>query len=961
VFNKEPVKHITKTCPVLEVSGVDIGGALEQIGAGGKSKQIRVPPGLFNAPEPIVAAFLRGYFEGDGYAGRDGGIMVRSVSKAMLEGVQQLLILFGIPAVVRNGSLDPRGYAPRHTLAILGDRSKQVFYERIGFLSQKKQRACQTLLSTSKKSAAEVLSLPASFDINTLKPAIYSAHRRSDGRTPMSVHVFASKLARGQRTITLPRAESVVDSLPDSIANQSAIFLHEAVSAQYYEVHVADIMHEAPVPMYDIAVDHVAQYTAQGIVVHNSNEPNLQNIPTRTDEGREVRRGFIAAPGHCFIAADYSQIELRVLAHITQDEKLVQTFAENEDIHAATASRLFGVPMSKVSKNQRRIAKCVAAGTLVSTEYGIMPIEQLGHAEVGEVGAIHCTIAQEGQGQQTATGFYNGGIQPTIRITTERGYVLEATAQHRVRSIDQDGNYVWKRLGELAAGEYAAIARGAMLFGTDRRFDISYTRRPGHKLRMPDQLTPAFARFLGYFVAEGNYRHGRTSSTVVISNADPLVIADLRQLSAEIFGALPAEVIDRNGVTSVQWHCSRLVELLEALGIESGAANKRIPDVIMQASYESVTEFLRAFYEGDGSISKSFISAASKSYTLIHQLQVLLLNFGIVSRIEPRDIPAYGRHYRLLLIGRDSRVRFAEHIGFVTERKHSRLRRLVERRATHEVIVVPAQHERLLRMYPKTKRELKETIHTCIRSKSPAIALTYRRLASIVERFPERDDADYQALVDHQRRDLFYDRIASIEHCRSQVFDLVVPATHTYIANGFVSHNTVVFGVIYGISAFGLAQRTDLSRSEAQQMIDGLFATYPALREYFNETLARGREWGYVQTLFGRRRPMADLRASGPRRAAAEREAINAPIQGTAADIMKLAMIEVDRKLRESGLRTRMLLQVHDELIFEAPEDEIDAAAALVCDAMEGAYELRVPLLVEVEKGTNWEEMEPVE
>jgi DNA polymerase I len=691
----------------------------------------------------------------------------------------------------------------------------------------------------------------------------------------------------------------------------------------------------------------------------SSNDPNLQNIPTRTDEGREIRRGFVAAPGHVFVAADYSQIELRVLAHITQDPNLMQAFAEDQDIHAATAAQLFNVPIDSVSKNQRRIAKCVAAGTLVNTNHGIIPIEQLGEAPVGQVTDLLCTVAQEGNNRQQATGFYNGGMQPTIRITTERGYVLEATAQHRVRSLDAQGNYVWKRLDELAIGDYTAIARGGMLFGADRHFDISYTRRNDRKLRMPDRLTPAFARFLGYFVAEGNYRHGRTSSTVVISNADPHVLADLRRLSGDIFGALPSEAVDRNGVTSMQWHCSRLVELLLWLGIEGGAANKRIPDVIMQASYESVSEFLRAFYEGDGSISKSFISAASKSYTLIHQLQVLLLNFGIVSRIEHRDIPKYGRHYRLLVIGRDSRIKFAEHIGFITERKHSRLHQLVERQVTHEQVVLPAQQERLVRMYPKTKRELKETIHTCIRTKSPAVALTYRRLASILERFPE--DADCQALFEHQQRNLFYDRVASIEHGQSQVFDLVVPATNTYIANGFVSHNTTVFGVIYGISAFGLAARTDLSRTEAQQLIDALFARFPGLRDYIDSTLAEGRQQGYVHSLFGRRRSMPDLTASGPRRAAAEREAINAPIQSTAADIMKIAMIRVDEELRLRKLAARMLLQVHDELIFEVPHAEVEALVKLVCAQMEGAYpDLRVRLKVDVEQGPNWEEMTDV-
>lgn len=168
---------------------------------------------------------------------------------------------------------------------------------------------------------------------------------------------------------------------------------------------------------------------------------------------------------------------------------------------------------------------------------------------------------------------------------------------------------------------------------------------------------------------------------------------------------------------------------------------------------------------------------------------------------------------------------------------------------------------------------------------------------------------------------------------------------------------TVIFGVIYGISAFGLSQRLAMARGEAQGLIDGIFREFPGLRAYIEATLAFGREHGYVSTLFGRRRQMADLKASGPRRAGAEREAINAPIQGTAADIMKIAMLQVAEALRAQGLRTRLLLQVHDELILEAPEDEVEAAKQLVRAVMEGAYQLAVPLGVDVEVGPNWEEM----
>lgn len=170
---------------------------------------------------------------------------------------------------------------------------------------------------------------------------------------------------------------------------------------------------------------------------------------------------------------------------------------------------------------------------------------------------------------------------------------------------------------------------------------------------------------------------------------------------------------------------------------------------------------------------------------------------------------------------------------------------------------------------------------------------------------------------------------------------------------------TTVFGIIYGISSFGLAQRTGLGRSAAQALIDAFFARFPRVREFLDQTLEHGRMTGYVQSLFGRRRPVPDLRAQGPRRQAAEREAMNMPIQSTAADLMKLAMIAVARRIEEQHLQTRMLLQVHDELILEAPLAEVEQVVTLVRAAMEQVYSLLVPLTVEVKVGPNWEHLEP--
>ncbi len=166
---------------------------------------------------------------------------------------------------------------------------------------------------------------------------------------------------------------------------------------------------------------------------------------------------------------------------------------------------------------------------------------------------------------------------------------------------------------------------------------------------------------------------------------------------------------------------------------------------------------------------------------------------------------------------------------------------------------------------------------------------------------------------------------------------------------------TANFGIMYGISSFGLAERLRCSRSEAKQIIDDYFASFPSIRGFIDATVAQARERGYVETLFGRRRYIADIGAGNAAvRALAERNAVNAPIQGTAADIIKLAMIAVDRRLREGGFRSRMVLQIHDELLLEVPQEEIAPVHDLLVREMEGVISLSVPLTVECHDGKTW-------
>jgi DNA polymerase-1 len=163
------------------------------------------------------------------------------------------------------------------------------------------------------------------------------------------------------------------------------------------------------------------------------------------------------------------------------------------------------------------------------------------------------------------------------------------------------------------------------------------------------------------------------------------------------------------------------------------------------------------------------------------------------------------------------------------------------------------------------------------------------------------------------------------------------------------------FGIIYGISAFGLAQRLHISRGEAKKLIDDYFTKYPKVQAFINNTIEFARRNGYVETLYGRKRFIPDINSKNPVvRGLAERNAVNAPIQGSAADIIKIAMIRVDKRIIMEGIQSRMILQVHDELVFDVVPSEKMLLMDLVKKEMESVASLSVPLTVDCKTGKNW-------
>jgi DNA polymerase I len=190
----------------------------------------------------------------------------------------------------------------------------------------------------------------------------------------------------------------------------------------------------------------------------------------------------------------------------------------------------------------------------------------------------------------------------------------------------------------------------------------------------------------------------------------------------------------------------------------------------------------------------------------------------------------------------------------------------------------------------------------------------------------------------------------------SQVFGvppLMVTPDHRRAAK------VVNFGIVYGLSAFGLSQQLGIEPGEAKKFIDAYFEKYAGVRAFREATLEQARREQKVKTLFGRVRPIPDINSKNAnQRGFAERTAVNTPLQGTAADLIKVAMIRIDDEIRKRSLKALMTLQVHDELVFEVPESEVDLMKSLVREQMESAHPLLVPLVVELGVGANWRDLE---
>ena len=465
------------------------------------------------------------------------------------------------------------------------------------------------------------------------------------------------------------------------------------------------------------------------------------------------------------------------------------------------------------------IHKCVAPDSWLLTAKGWVQIASLwpGTGSGRRVRPLRVRLADD-QGLVVTDQIYRGKREPALRVVTRHGYELTGSHRHPIRIFDPStGELVWRKLPELRTGNFVPIRRGMGVF-PDVEFKIRYKPR-AHPLRrvipLPRTVNEHVARMLGYLVGDGSYDE-RMDGDVRLTNADRSLVHDYSRILREQFGLTPTLSRSKAHKTAPTWYViSRTFrEWLTAAGLEHATARaKKVPHSVLQSPRTVQSAFLRALFDTDGSASGSGtrVVLATSSQLLAEQVRMMLLNFGIISarlHIKSSDswrVEMYGANLRL----------YAQHIGFGVAEKARQLRRMVrrgdERKGKTNVDTIPGAYRLWRELRAAIRHRLGPTRgrageglfardflpHGILlgRLAQPACQTNYRHLdemlSTLERRWPWASGINaFKKLAAHREKNFFFDPIRQIEATETEMFDLHVPGTHAFVANGFICHNS---------------------------------------------------------------------------------------------------------------------------------------------------------------------------
>jgi uracil-DNA glycosylase family 4 len=672
--------------------------------------------------------------------------------------------------------------------------------------------------------------------------------------------------------------------------------------------------------------------------------PGIHNIP----RDRLIRSMFKASTGRVLVEADVKSAELRCLAVYSKEKFLISAFNEGRDLHTETYNIMYNKPKTyKPTDDERFISKCVASGSYVWTERGLAVIDSL----VGNKNGFHkCSLpVLSDVGLLEAKKSYRAENCDVVDIETQLGFTVSPTRNDTIRVFEQD-KYIWKKIKEVRIGDHLVLKVGANIFGNTKV--IPWERAHEKKVKdykeliISKTLTKDWAAFLGWYVSEGSV----CSGSVSISQKEGYANSHIASLVYRLFGERAKTFKSKKIQT---WHISS-IDLINHLSkyCSRGSANVFIPSYILSASKEIQISFLQTLFEGDGWITKNGVGITSKSRELIKQVQLLLLNFGIVAAVEKETKKEYGDFWSLRLRNKIYVSVFANLINFPSYSiKRTKLISWVEKKKyTKGLLTIPITQSYIsfLRKNNKYSDYLREVDVGQSR-------LTEQRLQRLQQQgIYLGDELDFMLA-----NDLYCVPIKSISQPRvATVYDFYEPTRETLVVNGVVCHDSINFGLIYGRGVKSLATLLKVSEEEAQRLIDLYFEKMPNVKKFLLQNIKDAHKNKYIKSVFGRKRRLPlissdDFMISSK----CERQANNSIIQSTAADYTYVILGRVAKSIEQQGLDSKIILTVHDSIVIDSPVYEAEKIKSIIVSAYEAPVNvLPIKMEMDVEIEARWGE-----
>ncbi len=804
--------------------------------AGLAEGKLQVPGAVRRGSEEMARGFLKALFTADGHVEGtpETGLSVRltSISPDLLRSVQRLLTNFGIrsrlyedrktggrkPLPDGHGGTNEYETSSSHQLSV-SSAHLRTFEEEIGFLrADKSERLSGALDSYSRGpytgrfeatvDAVEADGIEDVYDLTEPDTESFVANGvvvHNCGEQPLEEyeacnlgHINLSTLAAEGAPDWRVWSERHGDEHETEAAAVEA-FLSEALDFEEFDrrIELGTRFLENVVTMSDFPVEEIEKTVREmrkiGLGIMGLAQLYIQlGVRYGGDTANEIARQVMVYINH----------QSKQTSHELATERGSFTEWDNSKYADPTEYREWfehhvGVPAEEWedgypirNHNTTTIAPtgCVEESSLVSTDSGLVPIQELDEttAEFEQWSEIAVDVSTDG-GTKPATAVYDNGFADARQIETEGGFSVTSTPEHRFRTISADGEYAWRAAAEFEPGDRILLRRNTADGGTRSSLDTSASETDHDGLCLPGEMTPELAEFLGYFAGEGHVHEGAGVTLVVESEADELD-SHLRELGERVFGVSPT-VEDRGTRRVLIFGGRHLSRYFEDNGWtrddgNEGTASASVPGAVLAGDETVAKSFLRGLFEADGTASRT-VELSTVSSTLADQVQTLLLSLGCVFVRESLDVAERDDHsgertrYSLRGANRREDVRFLDEVGFITNATDIELTAQSYRNDTYPPAVVDAL--RAVDGYDSVSEGVRQRVN-----QSRANGSVSRKLVRDVE-----SETGGAVRLDGRRLTEFYAAtVESVTETTAYTKDISVPSNNTYIANGFVTHNT---------------------------------------------------------------------------------------------------------------------------------------------------------------------------